>query len=374
MANEIKQHGFIAPEIKPEDYVLGAGQVPEEVLQEDADWIPFVPLHEIQRIGVETYNCTAFGTTNALEILHKRKFRHEINLSDRALGILSDTWPPGNDPHTVAEALRHNGDCPETSLPFGLDIYTLEKYYSPKPLTPELIKECLDFVKNYDFKHEYVFRGTDPQKHDKLRTALKFSPLGASVVAWKDRNGKYYKEKGERDTHWVTIVAFDSLLDGYIVFDSYEPHFKLLEADYDFGFVKRYWLEKKEKKTSDTTSAKNTCAGIWLNGFKKIREWLGFPDRTFGAKRSSSWGTFRRIHIKDYCELCEQKKGILHPLELHHCKPFHLFPELEESLDNVITVCRHCHIRYAHLGSYRSYDIDIKLEAEHWQNKRKSRP
>ena len=101
---------------------------------------------------------------------------------------------------------------------------------------------------------------------------------------------------------------------------------------------------------------------------------LFFEDRTFGALRSSQWKIVRRINIKDYCELCEVKGGLLRPLELHHVKPYHLFPELELEPSNFITVCRPCHLRYAHLSSFHSYCLDIKELAREWQERRRDRP
>lgn len=102
--------------------------------------------------------------------------------------------------------------------------------------------------------------------------------------------------------------------------------------------------------------------------------WFGIFDRTFGAARSGDWVRVRRENIKKYCEVCEKKGGLFKPLELHHVRPFHLFPELELEPTNFITVCRHCHLYFAHLGSFKSYNITIKEEAEQWREKRKERP
>ena len=96
-------------------------------------------------------------------------------------------------------------------------------------------------------------------------------------------------------------------------------------------------------------------------------------DRAFGALRSGKWSEFRKSHIKKYCELCEKKGSFLRPLELHHVKPFHLFPFLELDPDNVITVCRHCHLYFAHLGSFKSFCLEIKKLAEEWRLRRKQR-
>jgi len=107
----------------------------------------------------------------------------------------------------------------------------------------------------------------------------------------------------------------------------------------------------------------------WL--LDKIRA-IFYPD-LFGG-RSSQWSRVRKENIKDYCEMCERKGGLLRSLELHHVQPFHLKPELELDPTNFITACRHCHLYFAHLGSFKSFNIDIKKDAVSWQLRRKNRP
>lgn len=81
-----------------------------------------------------------------------------------------------------------------------------------------------------------------------------------------------------------------------------------------------------------------------------------FIDRTFGAQRSSAWPTFRRLHIKDECEYC----GTTYFRELHHCVPVHVDQSKELDIKNVVTLCRRCHLLLGHLGSWFSYNLDIK--------------
>ena len=108
--------------------------------------------------------------------------------------------------------------------------------------------------------------------------------------------------------------------------------------------------------------------------FWQLYEWLFERERLGGARRSSDWPRFRRKQIKDECELCGEKGALLSPLELHHIRPFALFPALECSPQNVATGCRKCHLKFYHLGSFRSYNPQIKADIEQWQNKRKNRP
>ena len=86
---------------------------------------------------------------------------------------------------------------------------------------------------------------------EKLKTELKSSPLGVSVNAWHKAGDLYVKEKGSRDNHWTLLFGYE---DGkfWKIYDSYEDNIKHLAWDYDFGFVKRYYISRNavEKKTS----------------------------------------------------------------------------------------------------------------------------
>lgn len=107
---------------------------------------------------------------------------------------------------------------------------------------------------------------------------------------------------------------------------------------------------------------------------RALYEWLFERERLGGKARASDWSTWRKQHIKDYCELCLKKGSILSPLELHHVKKFSDFPELEKDPDNVVTGCRTCHLKFYHLGSFLSANKYIKEDIKTWQLKIKNRP
>lgn len=100
--------------------------------------------------------------------------------------------------------------------------------------------------------------------------------------------------------------------------------------------------------------------------------------KTLGAKRSPEWRKVRAEHLKKFptCMVCGGNKVI----EVHHKQPFHLKPELELKLSNLITLCEEgkngivCHRAIGHLGSYQSININVDEDAKLWYNKLKSRP
>jgi len=253
----MKQYGFIADEIAPEDYVFrGYKKIGGKVLRSDGQWDHLLPEYEPQsRENLDTQNCTVYGTVNCLETLlahhHMQDLGSIFNFSERYVGVMAGTSPGGNTPHKVIEIIRkESGLIDEHFLPFSEDIKTWDQYYSPDPMSRSLIIKGQLLLKHYKIGHEWVFTGgTVEEKKIALMDALQYSPIGVSVHAWKKRTGKYWKNPGEQDNHWCTLYGY---VEGkyWKVFDHYDDRFKELEIDYDFGFAKRYSISPKPKKES----------------------------------------------------------------------------------------------------------------------------
>lgn len=237
-------HGFIPDIITPEHYIFGSSQLVGTVICDNGDWRPFLLAGEWQRRAFDTYGCTIYNTLHSIETLESKKLNEKINHSERFIYVKSRTLPPGNSPHVIAECIRTFGLIPEELLPFTDAIQSLDDYKNPLFVTPYMQSEGNHWLANYSFGHDWVF--TDEhyvkQKHERMKEALRYSPLGVSVCAWKESNGLYYKDEGDTDNHWTVCVGFDG--DNPIIFDSYEPFIKRLDSNYDFGFAKRYVLDK----------------------------------------------------------------------------------------------------------------------------------
>jgi len=92
-----------------------------------------------------------------------------------------------------------------------------------------------------------------------------------------------------------------------------------------------------------------------------------------GAKRSSSWSTIRKAHLKDNpnCAVCESKKKV----EVHHKVPFHISPGLELEKTNLVSLCENnkygikCHLLIGHLGNYKKFNDDLDIDIFTWHKK-----
>lgn len=80
-------------------------------------------------------------------------------------------------------------------------------------------------------------------------------------------------------------------------------------------------------------------------------------------ERSPKWPHVEKLHLKlePTCAACGSTKK----LNVHHKKPFHLFPQLELDLNNLITLCmdKQCHIKIGHGGDFKSYNPDVAEDA-----------
>ena len=239
--------GFIKPVISPDDYIFGASSVEADILQPDGNWKNILPQKEIQIRNYETYNCTAFNSLDQLEIYLSRKFNLPKNYSERGLGIVAGTKPPGNSPNVVYQAVRNYGVFNEEFLPFDNSVQSVEQYYSPSPLPRSYEIEAKKFKDEFDFHYEWVFTENDSLETKKIRLkeALKYSPVALSVYAWQiNDKGYYIKPSAVQDTHWTVCVGFREG-EYWEIFDSYEPTLKKLAWDFGFGFASKIFVEKQ---------------------------------------------------------------------------------------------------------------------------------
>lgn len=236
------KYGFKAPQEDQRDWKLGGGNIEPVILQPNGQWDDYLPSAELQyKRGIETQSCVSFGTNNCLESLIHRKGIALENFSDRFLSIVSGTDPlAGNDPKSVIEAVRKIGGIAEAALPFDDTITSVEQFFTPKPMTDDLLFQAKYLLQKYAFNYEWVWWSEPDDKKELLKKALWTSPVGVSVRAWKKRD-LYYKEKGEQDNHFVMLFGYE---EGkyWKIYDSYDETVKHLEWDYDFNYAMRYFI------------------------------------------------------------------------------------------------------------------------------------
>ena len=87
--------------------------------------------------------------------------------------------------------------------------------------------------------------------------------------------------------------------------------------------------------------------------------------------RSSKWDKVESEYKKAHptCAACGTRLNI----QVHHVKPFHLFPELELDPENLISLCVVDHLTFGHLKNWSAYNPDVRKDAANYLEKVKHR-
>lgn len=95
-----------------------------------------------------------------------------------------------------------------------------------------------------------------------------------------------------------------------------------------------------------------------IKTIKKAYNLIRFKARDIKnrKKRSSKWNKIQKEFLEknSSCAFCDGTKN----LNVHHKKPFHLYPELELEESNLITLCmgeKDCHLLIAHGNNFSYY-------------------
>ena len=85
-----------------------------------------------------------------------------------------------------------------------------------------------------------------------------------------------------------------------------------------------------------------------------------------GAKRSPEWRKVRKAFAKENptCYICAKRS-----IQVHHCIPFHVAPDLELEEKNLISFCPRCHLFVGHNGNFREINTTVKADARYWRTK-----
>lgn len=235
-----QNHGFIPSKIEPDHYIHGDHKLGDAPVIQDGQWDLWLPIAEDQNLsGLEPMCCTTMAITNVVETLITQKFGEIDVYSKRFLAYISGTTQYGNDPHTVAEALREKGDVNESDYPYTTLIDTWVKFYAIP--AQALYAKALLFLSKFNYGHSWVTNTSQAS----LMAALNFSPLSAAVFAWYQdpATGYYIAPAGTEPSHYVMIYGYDRN-NYWKIWDSYAKEAKKLAWDFPFIQVKRHTITK----------------------------------------------------------------------------------------------------------------------------------
>lgn len=236
--------GFIEPKITVDNHVFGSVGISLPVINPSGDWTEFLPEFETQfETTFETYGCSVFGSLNAIETLEKFLYGEFNNYSDRFMYNEAKVTPPGADPHLIATTIRGSGLAYEIDLPAASP--SLPEFMAPRPNSLELRIKGLKWLNKRQLGHQWLWTSKpDLQTRMSLiKEALTKGTVCCSVSGWfRNDKGLYYSPPGSINGHWTHIYKADET--GIYVFDTYEPHLKVLTLDHDIQYGKVYFFTK----------------------------------------------------------------------------------------------------------------------------------
>lgn len=241
---------FIYPTILSSDRKFGSTPYPSKPLRQDGDWRSYTPPYELQRKnGIESSACYKEAQQHTIATIQEEKYGLlDQNYSAR-FNDQENATPSGGSPTNAAQSFRHDGLIPDAMLPFSDEIKSWQDFNSFKGTNEIMCRKAgQDFLKEWDMNWDIVFERDEAveEKYNKLREALKFSPVPISVNGWvQDDQGVYVKPHGSVDNHFVECIYLDENNCPYIL-DTYEPFIKKLEPFYNSDFSLRWTIAKKK--------------------------------------------------------------------------------------------------------------------------------
>lgn len=233
--------GLIEDLIEYGAYITGQNKIPWVPFNEEGDWESYLPKYESQSDRFETNGCTVWGLQNQVETLSRFLYGQEPNYAERFNYLLTPVNPKrGVDPHKTYECGRKDGFIDQKYLPMTK---TRSDFLDMSDINGTLRAKGQYWLQQHDFKHEWL----DKTDVESLKEALKTCPLGVSVTAWYEQNGKYV-DLGQRNNHWCLLYKIDA--EGLHVFDSYDHSKKVLSIDHKIKRAKRIWLNRRTKTAS----------------------------------------------------------------------------------------------------------------------------
>lgn len=94
-------------------------------------------------------------------------------------------------------------------------------------------------------------------------------------------------------------------------------------------------------------------------------------DLLIKSPRNPKWDSFRDKYVALYpcCAACGTSKCI----DVHHIRPFHLYPELELDVHNLVSLCSRHHLLFGHLENWSAWNPDVVNDAVVWRGRLSNR-
>lgn len=226
-------------------YITGSSPLPYIEYNETGNWTAWLPKYEPQADKFESVGCTLWGGQNQIEILYKFLYGVEPNYDEWFNYPLIPIKDNGQDPHVTYESIRATGlvDSGTVKTPSNR-----KEALDLNRITGSMRAKGQNWLVKHIFKHEWLWEVKPQNFKEIMKEALKTSPLGISVTAWKKVDGVYVSNAGGNN-HWCVaymIADYRNYKDCVYAFDTYDHSIKILHPDHNIRRAKRIWLMRTD--------------------------------------------------------------------------------------------------------------------------------
>lgn len=298
--------------------------------------------------------------------------------SPRAIEILTGNYLNGNSIPECLDVVRKYGLVPYCDLPFTPTM-TVAEYFSTIPQsTIDKGAAFLRLMGGKDFLQYHWLNDGTPKNTSLIQSAMLQAPLAIGIAVadnWNVTNPNPDPPANATPGH--ALMVDKMIAPATEVCDNYIPYEKILDAGYPINYclqaVVRY-IPPLPPAPAVPVQQNISAWSVWLSA---VSSWLRhlLDPGSLGAARSPKWEEFKKEYAKTHLPVCAVCGGTSQ-LNLHHLKPFHVFPELELDPANVIWLCnakRH-HIEIGHLGNFQSINPHGLSDVNLWRDKERNKP
>ncbi len=179
---------------RPSDFVVGANSpLQYEVTRPSGDWRDLIFLPDKQYYPTfDTFACTNFAPSNSRKLQWKQKTGDEINISERAMAVLSGTKAGvGNYMVSDPDVVRKNGFILEKDWSNDAGSDSVTEWF--KPIPKDIQKKAIHVNEQYEWVDGYRSSMQYHLKHTPLTVMIKAGSTFHDVCAvFEDTHGIWY--------------------------------------------------------------------------------------------------------------------------------------------------------------------------------------
>ena len=392
------------------DWVWGDGHVKLRA-NGNPDWTGNYHFRELQMIGgFETDDCVIFSFQESFDAQMDRMIqagevaqsivdwftlngymdsvnsddgKPHFHSSERFIGYCTGNGFNGNASQDPVKAAQTFGIVPWTQWPFDATITPQTYFDKPPQALYDLGSLFLAQIGgSKSIPYHWVYQGTDCPR-SLMDAARQTAPLMLGVATNDGWNQVQPTPPpiGTPPNHCVDNYNANTI--GELFEDHYVPYEKIFVPSYPIPQVFQFVLSVSPPPAPPTLPTNPTTVQTvsWL---QSVVSWLQNLVESItpqgraklgGASRSDKWPAFRAEYAKTHLPVCAICGGTA-KLNLHHLRPFHVFPELELDPTNVVWLCNKnlCHIRVGHLSNFQSINPNGAADIVIWRDKIRNRP